>query len=80
MNEDKAGVISNAVGVAVLELIGERVPINRDSLVDKLEHNRRETGNVIGKARSGMRRSWSEEGYKTRRDGRVMFTADCNFL
>lgn len=49
MNEDKAGLIVNAIGVAVLELIGERVPITRDSLVDKLEHNRRETRNVIGK-------------------------------
>ncbi|MEI9628632.1 hypothetical protein [Phytobacter diazotrophicus] len=49
MNEDKAGLIVNAIGVAVLELIGERVPITRDNLVDKLEHNRRETGNVIGK-------------------------------
>ena len=49
MNEDKAGLIVNAIGVAVLELIGERVPISRDSLVEKLEYNRRETGNVIGK-------------------------------
>ncbi|MDU4354245.1 hypothetical protein PO654_16725 [Phytobacter diazotrophicus] len=49
MNEDKAGLIVNAIGVAILELIGERVPITRDSLVDKLEHNRRETKNVIGK-------------------------------
>ena len=49
MNEDKAGLIVNAIGVAVLELVGERVPITRDSLVDKLERNRRETRNVIGK-------------------------------
>ncbi|MEH5014058.1 hypothetical protein [Phytobacter diazotrophicus] len=49
MNEDKAGLIVNAIGVAVLELIGERLPITRDNLIDKLEHNRRETSNVIGK-------------------------------
>ena len=49
MNEDKAGLIVNAIGVAVMELIGERVPITRDNLIDKLEHNRCETGNVIGK-------------------------------
>lgn len=30
-------------------MIGERVPITRDSLDDKLVHNRRETGNVIEK-------------------------------
>lgn len=49
MNEDKAGLIVNVIGVAVLELIGERVPITRNNLIEKLEHNRRETGNVIGK-------------------------------
>ncbi|MGK9173355.1 hypothetical protein KXR87_08990 [Yokenella regensburgei] len=49
MIDDKAGLILNAIGLAVVELIGERVPITRDNLVDKLEHNRRETGNVIGK-------------------------------
>lgn len=49
MNDDKAGLILNAIGLAVVELIGERMPITRDNLVDKLEHNRRETGNVIGK-------------------------------
>lgn len=49
MDEDKVGLIVNAIGVAVLELIGECTPITRDNLVDKLEHNRRETGNVIGK-------------------------------
>lgn len=64
MNQDKAGLIVNAIGVAILELIGERVPITRDSLVDKLEHDRRETGNVIGKGATGMRRSWSGKEYK----------------
>lgn len=49
MNDDKAGLILNAIGLAVVEVIGERVPITRDNLVDKLEQNRRETGNVIGK-------------------------------
>lgn len=49
MNDDKAGLILNAIGLAVVELIGEQVPITRDNLVDKLEQNRRETGNVIGK-------------------------------
>ena len=49
MDDEKAGLILNAIGVAVLELIGERIPITRDNLVDKLERNRRETGNVIGK-------------------------------
>lgn len=49
MDEDRAELILNALGVAILDLIGEGVPITRDNLVDKLEHKRRETGNVIGK-------------------------------
>ncbi|ORJ48000.1 hypothetical protein B2M27_23250 [Kluyvera intermedia] len=49
MDDDMAGLILNAIGLAVVDLIGERVPITRDNLVDKLERNRRETGNVIGK-------------------------------
>jgi len=49
MNDDKAGLILNAIGLAIVELIAERMTISRDNLVDKLEHNRRETGNVIGK-------------------------------
>lgn len=36
-------------------MTGERGPITRDNLVDKLERNRRETNNVIGKGRTGMR-------------------------
>ena len=49
MAVDKAGLILDAIGLAVVELIGKRVPITKDNLVDKLAHNRRETGNVIGK-------------------------------
>ena len=49
MNEDKAGLIVNAIGVPILELIGERVPISRDNLVDKMENSRKKIRNVIGK-------------------------------
>lgn len=49
MYEDKAGLILNAIGLVMVELVGERMPITRDNLVDKLEHNRRETGNVTGR-------------------------------
>ncbi|MEH3412300.1 hypothetical protein [Phytobacter diazotrophicus] len=49
MDEDNAGLILNAIGLVMVELVGERMPITRDNLVDKLEHNWRETGNVTGK-------------------------------
>ncbi|VAG78025.1 hypothetical protein [Enterobacter hormaechei] len=48
-NEERAGMISSAIGLAVVNLVAYGVPINRDNLVDELERVRRETGNVIGK-------------------------------
>ncbi|HBA3651405.1 TPA: hypothetical protein J5F57_003543 [Escherichia coli] len=48
-NEERAGLISEAIGMAVVNLIAFSVPINRDNLVDELERVRREIGNVIGK-------------------------------
>ncbi|HCD7490962.1 hypothetical protein KGP24_04620 [Enterobacter sp. JBIWA008] len=48
-NEERAGMISSAIGLAVVNLVAFGVPINRDNLVDELERVRRETGNVIGK-------------------------------
>ncbi|WP_227675397.1 hypothetical protein [Klebsiella sp. WP3-S18-ESBL-05] len=48
-NEARAGLISGAIGMAVVNLIAFGVPINRDNLVEELERVRRETGNVIGK-------------------------------
>ncbi|HHJ4617298.1 hypothetical protein [Enterobacter mori] len=48
-NEERAGMISSAIGLAVVNLVAFGVPINRDNLVDELERVRREIGNVIGK-------------------------------
>ncbi|EDK5264336.1 TPA_asm: hypothetical protein G4G51_003739 [Salmonella enterica subsp. enterica serovar Dublin] len=48
-NEERAGMISSAIGLAVVNLVAFGVPINRDNLVEELERARRETGNVIGK-------------------------------
>lgn len=48
-NEERVGLISGAIGMAVVNLIAFGVPINRDNLVEELERVRRETGNVIGK-------------------------------
>lgn len=49
MDDEKAGLILNAIGLAVVDLVAAQVPITKDSLVERLEHNRRVTGNVIGK-------------------------------
>ncbi len=48
-NEERVGLISGAIGMAVVNLIAFGVPINRDNLVEELKRVRRETGNVIGK-------------------------------
>ncbi len=49
MGEERAGLISAAVGAAVVILIANGIAISRDSLVAELERQRRLTGNVIGK-------------------------------
>ncbi len=49
INEDNAGLILNALGLAVVDLIISGTPISRDNPVERLERTRHETGNVIGK-------------------------------
>ncbi|MEI9882302.1 MULTISPECIES: hypothetical protein [Atlantibacter] len=49
MEDEKAELILNAIGEAVVDLVAMQVPITKDNLVDRLEHNRKATGNVIGK-------------------------------
>ncbi|MDU1953701.1 MAG: hypothetical protein E6750_20180 [Atlantibacter hermannii] len=49
MENEKAELILNAIGEAVVDLVAMQVPITKDNLVDRLEHNRKATGNVIGK-------------------------------
>ncbi|ARF51020.1 hypothetical protein [Pantoea stewartii] len=48
-DEERASLLSGAIGLAVINLIAFGVPINRVNLVEELERVRRETGNVIGK-------------------------------
>jgi len=49
VEDEKAGLILNEIGIAVVDLVATQVPIIKDNLVDRLEHNRKATGNVIGK-------------------------------
>lgn len=49
MNDEEAGLILNAIGMAVVDLVASQVPITKDNIVERLEHNRKATGNVIGK-------------------------------
>lgn len=49
MDQDKAGLVLNAIGLAVVELIASGMPITKENLVGRLEYNRKVTGNVIGK-------------------------------
>lgn len=45
----KAGLILNALELVVVDLIAGGVLITKENLVDQLEHDRREAGNIIGK-------------------------------
>lgn len=49
VEDEKAELILNAIGEAVVDLVAMQVPITKVNLVDRLEHNRKATGNVIGK-------------------------------
>lgn len=49
MDDNKAGLILNAIGMAVVDMIAGQIPITKENLVARLESNRRTTGNVIGK-------------------------------
>lgn len=49
LGEEQAGLISAAVGAAVVILIANGRAISRDNLVAELERQRRLTRNVIGK-------------------------------
>ncbi len=49
LGEERAGLISSAVGAAVVILIANGRAISRDNLVAELERQRRLTGNVIEK-------------------------------
>jgi len=49
MNEDKAGLIFNAIGMAVMDLMAAELPINKDSLIGQLERNWQEASNFVGK-------------------------------
>lgn len=47
--EDKAGLIVNALGLAVVDLIAAGVPITKDNLVEQLVRNQQDATKVIEK-------------------------------
>jgi len=47
--EERAGLISGAIGMAVVNFIAFGLPITRDNLAEELKRVRCETRNVIGK-------------------------------
>jgi len=49
INQENAGLVLSALGMAVVDLIISGAPISRNNLVERLERTRHETGNVIGK-------------------------------
>jgi hypothetical protein len=49
MDEDKAGLIFNAIGMAVMDLMAAELPIDRKNLIGQLEQNRQQANNIAGK-------------------------------
>jgi methionine synthase II (cobalamin-independent) len=49
IDEERLDMIVRAIGAAVVQIIADGNELSRSALIDQLERNRRETGNVIGK-------------------------------
>lgn len=49
IDEERLNMIVRAIGAAVMQIIADGKELSRSTLIDELERNRRETGNVIGK-------------------------------
>ncbi|MGY5958019.1 hypothetical protein ACUY4R_001934 [Kosakonia sp. BK9b] len=46
-NDEHTGLIGLAIGAAVIGLIAERTPINRDSIIDEIERQGRNRGDGV---------------------------------
>lgn len=49
LNEERVNMMAHAAGRAVMELALADLPVTQQTIIDKLEQYRKETGNVIGK-------------------------------
>ncbi|EOC5689714.1 hypothetical protein ACWWI0_003842 [Cronobacter sakazakii] len=52
MDDEKAGLVLKAIGLAVVDLVAGQVPITKDNLVKRLEHTRKATVNFKDKEAS----------------------------
>ncbi|HIH5626670.1 hypothetical protein [Kluyvera ascorbata] len=49
LDEERVNMMAHAAGRAVMELALADLPVTQQTIIDKLEQYRKETGNVIGK-------------------------------
>ncbi len=49
LDDERVSMIVHAMGMAVMDLSLSDQPVTQEAIIEKLEHYRRETGNVIGK-------------------------------
>ncbi|HDC4360798.1 TPA: hypothetical protein O8L70_002902 [Enterobacter hormaechei] len=49
LDDERVSMIVHAMGRAVMDLSVSDQPVTQEAIIEKLEHYRRETGNVIGK-------------------------------
>lgn len=73
MDDEKAGLTLNAIGLAVVELVVAQVPVTRDNLLERLKHNRKPTGNVIAKEANRDAADLVRKGYEKRGGGRCTY-------
>ncbi|ATW93634.1 hypothetical protein VBJ73_20050 [Enterobacter hormaechei] len=49
LDDERVSMIVHAMGRAIMDLSLSDQPVTKEAIIEKLEHYRRETGNVIGK-------------------------------
>lgn len=49
LDDERVSMIVHAMGRAIMDLALSDQPVTQEAIIEKLEHYRRETGNVIGK-------------------------------
>lgn len=64
--DEQTGLIGLAIGAAVIGLVSDQKPINRESIVEELMRLGRQKGDGVEDEIFKKRQRWCERGYKPR--------------